>query len=68
MERLHTYAASIVADWFGERSSRAYALERSVDGATPVFVDVCEDTMLMDPEKLEAAIGPRTKAIIPVHL
>jgi dTDP-4-amino-4,6-dideoxygalactose transaminase len=40
----------------------------SVVGATPVFVDVREDTMLMDPDKLEAAITPRTKAIIPVHL
>jgi len=37
-------------------------------GATPVFVDVKEDTMLMDPGKLEASITPRTKAIIPVHL
>jgi dTDP-4-amino-4,6-dideoxygalactose transaminase len=37
-------------------------------GARPVFVDIREDTMLLDPEKLEAAITPRTKAIIPVHL
>ena len=37
-------------------------------GAKPVFVDVKEETMLMDPAKLEAAITPRTKAIIPVHL
>lgn len=37
-------------------------------GATPVFVDIREDTMLMDPDALEAAITPRTKAIIPVHL
>ena len=37
-------------------------------GATPVFVDIEPDTYNMDPEKLEAAITPRTKAIIPVSL
>ena len=37
-------------------------------GATPVFVDVTEDTYTMDPERLAAAITPRTKAVIPVHL
>jgi dTDP-4-amino-4,6-dideoxygalactose transaminase len=40
----------------------------SFAGATPVFVDVEPDSQLMDPEKIEAAITPRTKAIIPVHL
>ena len=37
-------------------------------GATPVFVDVEPVTLTMDPAKLEAAITPRTKAIMPVHL
>lgn len=37
-------------------------------GAIPVFVDVEEDTLLIDPEKIEAAITPRTKAIVPVHI
>ncbi|MBP1732771.1 MAG: aminotransferase, syn family [Deltaproteobacteria bacterium] len=37
-------------------------------GATPVFVDVDEKTYNMDPAKLEAAITPKTKGIIPVHL
>jgi dTDP-4-amino-4,6-dideoxygalactose transaminase len=37
-------------------------------GARPVFVDVDRSTCGMDPLKLEAAIGPRTKAILPVHL
>jgi dTDP-4-amino-4,6-dideoxygalactose transaminase len=37
-------------------------------GALPVFVDIESVTMTMDPAKLEAAITPRTKAIIPVHL
>ncbi len=40
----------------------------SYTGAKPVFVDVDEATQLMDPKLLEAAITPRTKAIIPVHL
>jgi len=33
-----------------------------------VFVDIKEDTMLMDPALLEKAITPRTKVIVPVHL
>jgi dTDP-4-amino-4,6-dideoxygalactose transaminase len=37
-------------------------------GAKVVFVDVQEDTQLIDPEKIEAAITPKTRAIIPVHL
>ncbi|MBU0459622.1 MAG: DegT/DnrJ/EryC1/StrS family aminotransferase [Nanoarchaeota archaeon] len=37
-------------------------------GATPVFVDVTEDTLLLDPSKLESAITEKTKMIIPVHL
>jgi dTDP-4-amino-4,6-dideoxygalactose transaminase len=37
-------------------------------GATPVFVDVDEKSYNMDPNLLEAAITPKTKAVIPVHL
>lgn len=37
-------------------------------GATPVFVDINPETYLMDVTKLEAAITPKTKAILPVHL
>jgi dTDP-4-amino-4,6-dideoxygalactose transaminase len=37
-------------------------------GAKPVFVDVEDDTGNLDARKIEAVIGPRTKAIIPVHL
>lgn len=37
-------------------------------GARPVFVDIDEQTYTMDPERLEQAITPRTRAIIPVHL
>ena len=36
-------------------------------GATPVFLDVRPDTLNLDESRLEAAITPRTKAIVPVH-
>lgn len=36
--------------------------------ATPVLVDVSDDTWCIDPEEVRKAITPRTKAIIPVHL
>ena len=37
-------------------------------GATPVFVDIETDYFSIDPAAVEAAITPRTKAIMPVHL
>jgi perosamine synthetase len=37
-------------------------------GAKPVFVDILQDSWCIDPEKVEAAITPRTKAIVAVHL
>ncbi len=40
----------------------------SATGALPIFIDILDDTMLMDPAKIEPAITPRTKAIVPVHL
>jgi dTDP-4-amino-4,6-dideoxygalactose transaminase len=36
-------------------------------GATPVFVDVEEDTLGMDPRSLAAALGPKTRAVFCVH-
>ena len=37
-------------------------------GAVPVYVDVDPDTYTMDPAQVEAAITPRTRGIVPVHL
>ncbi len=37
-------------------------------GATPVFVDVDDATMNLDPKLIEEAITPQTKAVLPVHL
>lgn len=37
-------------------------------GFTPVFVDVRRETLNIDPDKIEEAITPRTRAIMPVHL
>lgn len=36
-------------------------------GGVPVFVDIRPDTLNLDESKIEAAITPRTKAIVPVH-
>jgi dTDP-4-amino-4,6-dideoxygalactose transaminase len=46
----------------------ASAAAISSTGARPVFVDVDERSSNLDPNLLEAAIGPRTKALLPVHL
>jgi dTDP-4-amino-4,6-dideoxygalactose transaminase len=46
----------------------ATALGVSLTGARPVLVDVRPEDALIDPAKVEAAITPRTRAIIPVHL
>ncbi|MCG8155382.1 UDP-4-amino-4-deoxy-L-arabinose aminotransferase [Brenneria goodwinii] len=39
----------------------------SLLGATPVMIDVDRDTLMVTPEAIEAAITPRTRAIVPVH-
>ena len=46
----------------------ATALAVSQLDAQPVLVDVCPDTALMDPAKLQDALGPSTKVVVPVHL
>ncbi len=40
----------------------------SLVGATPVFVDIEPTSFNLDPQQVAAAIGPNTKAIVPVHL
>ncbi|WP_333859909.1 LegC family aminotransferase [Clostridium sp.] len=37
-------------------------------GAEPVFVDICSDTWVMDADKVEEMITPKTRAIMPVHI
>jgi len=39
-----------------------------LSGASPVLVDIDPRSFTIDPEKIEAAVGPRTRAILPVHL
>lgn len=39
-----------------------------IGGGKPVFVDIDPETLLIDPDKIEAAITENTKAIMPVHL
>ena len=46
----------------------ATALCISYAGATPVYVDIEDQTYNLDPKKIEKAITPKTKAIIPVHI
>lgn len=47
-------------------ASTTHSLVRK--GLTPVFVDVDPHTFTLDPAKIEAAITPRTSAIVPVHV
>ncbi|MCE9644493.1 MAG: dTDP-4-amino-4,6-dideoxygalactose transaminase [Chloroflexi bacterium] len=53
----------IVPDFTFVSTVNAFVLR----GARPVFVDVRSDTLNLDETRLEAAITPRTKAIVPVH-
>jgi perosamine synthetase len=55
----------IITSAFTFLASASCALHQN---ALPVFVDIDPRTYCMDPAKLEAAISPRTKAIIPVHI
>lgn len=49
-------------------SFAATANSVALTGATPVFVDIEEDHFNLDPNRIEEAITPRTRAIMPVHL
>ena len=44
-------------------TANAFALH----GMTPVFADVCPDTLNIDPSSIERALSPRTRAIVVVH-
>lgn len=54
----------IVPSFTFAATSNAVALT----GATPVFADIDPDFFCLDPESVRAAITPRTRAILPVHL
>lgn len=47
-------------------ASTTHAIKRK--GLTPVFADVCEDNLTLNPASIEALITPRTCAIVPVHV
>ena len=60
-------------DWGDEVITSPYTFIATVNacllvGAIPKFVDILHDTWNLDPEQMEAAITPRTKVIIPVHI
>lgn len=60
---LHTGDEVIVPSFTFVSTVNAFALR----GATPVFVDIRDDTLGLDETRIEAAITPRTKAIVAVH-
>jgi dTDP-3-amino-3,4,6-trideoxy-alpha-D-glucose transaminase len=49
-------------------TAAATALAVTHVGGVPVFVDVDAETLTLDPAEVERAFGPRTKAVLPVHL
>src|SRR5918912_307340 len=53
----------IVPDFTFVSTVNAFVLR----GAKPIFLDIRPDTLNLDESNLEAAITPRTKAIVPVH-
>ncbi len=59
------YGDEVIVPGLTWQATAAAALDIN---AVPILVDVTEDTWCIDPAKIEAAITPRTKAIIPVHL
>ena len=59
------YGDEVIVPGLTWQATAASALDIN---AIPIFVDVTEDTWCIDPAKVEEAITPKTKAIIPVHL
>ena len=60
---IHSGDEVILPDFTFVSTVNAFVLR----GARPVFVDIRPDTLNLDESKLEVAITPRTKAILPVH-
>jgi perosamine synthetase len=70
---LHSSIIGLEISWGDEVITTPFTWGASIscilhNNAVPVFVDVCPDTGLLDPDKVEAAITPRTKAILAVHI
>jgi len=70
---LHSAVIGLEIAWGDEVITTPFTWGASIacilhNNAVPVFVDVCPDTGLIDPAKIEAAITPRTKAILAVHI
>ncbi len=59
------YGDEVIVPGLTWQATAAAALDIN---AVPILVDVTEDTWCIDPARVERAITPRTKAIIPVHL
>lgn len=59
------YGDEVIVPGLTWQATAAAALDIN---AVPILVDVTEDTWCIDPAKIEEAITPRTRAIIPVHL
>jgi dTDP-4-amino-4,6-dideoxygalactose transaminase len=60
---LHEGDEVIVPSFTFVSTANAFVLR----GARPVFADVRPDTLNLDDEQVEALIGPRTRAVVPVH-
>ena len=70
---LHDALMGLEVSWGDEVITTPFTWGASIscilhNNAVPIFVDVCPDTGLLDPTQVEAAITPRTKAVLPVHI
>lgn len=70
---LHDCLMGLEVSWGDEVITTPFTWGASIscilhNNAVPVFVDVCPETGLLDPARIEAAIGPRTRAILAVHI
>ena len=70
---LHSCVMGLELSWGDEVITTPFTWGASIscilhNNAIPVFVDVCPETGLLDPGKIEAAITPRTRGILAVHI